>query len=473
MISAKNRRLMLGVVLLFAIATNIALVAVNYSDFLSASQRNDAESATPPSSDENPFDALMKNNTIPSLNILFKLMRDYSPLDGHKYGEKITDIAAESERCKRYGFEYNSTQKTKRRIFFGSLIADDSWHAILAHAAEASGLYHTVIFVESNSTLSTDDTQSRKPRFHPGSVELRALQSRIFGPSAKVDVEFYIDHPEERKAEKIWDGVEAMQRNRISRMWKQNGMTSNDIGIISDLDEMFSRDLLLAAQSCDIPEFRPNQDCHKPKLLGKSLVFESSPECISNQQWYHPDMIIGECVDKIGDSSVHKPGKRSWNGTGPRMKGYGKEGNYSLMPNTTIYPLWTPEEIRTFTGGRQVGIGFHVHNFFLSISDLRNKYLTYGHSQKRAMEMPLGEIHNDINLAINCVTGRPDAADAQKKRIEGGFEGNDIGQRPVIYEQSAEYRRARHQELKEMILKDEEEFGMYNASAIKEKRIRG
>ena len=89
------------------------------------------------------------------------------------------------------------------------------------------------------------------------------------------------------------------------------------------------------------------------------------------------------------------------------------------------------------------------------------------------MEMPLGELHNDINLAINCVTGRPDAADAQKKRIEGGFEGNDIGQRPVIYEQSAEYRRARHQELKEMILKDEEEFGMYNASAIKEKRIRG
>ncbi len=125
----------------------------------------------------------------------------------------------------------------------------------------------------------------------------RALkESGIFGPSTKVDVDIYIYHPEDdRKEHLIYDGVEEMIRTRISHMWKQNGMRENDIGIISDLDKMFSRDFLLAAaQSCDIPEFRPNQDCHMPKLLGRTLVFESSPECISDEQWFHPpDMILG------------------------------------------------------------------------------------------------------------------------------------------------------------------------------------
>jgi hypothetical protein len=436
----------------------------NETSSATSSVSSTSDEVSTPSSDENPLDAIMKNNTYPSLNILFNIMKNYSAPDGHKYGDEIIDIAAESERCKRYGFEYNSTQKTRRRIFFGSLIADDSWHAILAHAAEVHGLYHTVSFVESNSTLSMDKSQSRKTRFHAGSTELRALQeSGIFGPSTKVDVDIYIDHPEDRKDEPLWNGVEMMQRNRITRMWKQNGMTENDIGILSDLDEVFSRDFLFAAQSCDIPEFRPNQDCHKPKLLGKTLVFEASPECITDQQWYHPDMILGECIDTVGDYTVHKPGKRSWNGTGPRKKGYGKEDDYSLMPNTTMYPLWTSEEIRTFAGGRQVGIGFHMHNFFLSTSVLRNKYFTYGHNDARAMKLPLGQISPDINVAINCATGRPDAADASKKRIEGGFQGNDDDPRPVIYKQSAEYREARHQELRDMILEDEKEFGIYNA----------
>jgi hypothetical protein len=34
----------------------------------------------------------------------------------------------------------------------------------------------------------------------------------------------------------------------------------------------------------------------------------------------------------------------------------------------------------------------------------------------------------------------------------------------VIYKQSAEYREARHQELRDMILEDEKEFGIYNAT---------
>jgi hypothetical protein len=359
----------------------------------------------------------------------------------------VRDMASNTTTLKRRGEEYSS---------------------ILAHAAEVHGLYHTVLLVESNSTTSSDESQSRKTRFHAGSTERRALQeSGIFGPSTKVDVDIYIDHPEDRKDHLIYDGVETMMRTRISHMWKQNGMRENDIGIISDLDEMFSRDFLLAAQSCDIPEFRPNQDCHTPKLLGRTLVFESSPECISEKHWFHPDMILGECIDGVGDSSVHKPGKRFWNGTGPRIKGYGEEDDYSLMPNTTMYPLWTSEEMRTFAGGRQAGIGFHLHNFFLSTSDLRKKYLTYSHPVSGAMKLPLGKLHENIDFAVNCVTGRlGDVADASKKLTEGWLQGNDDDDdgllRPVLYQQSAEYREARHQELRDMVLEDEKEFGIYN-----------
>lgn len=210
------------------------------------------------------------------------------------------------------------------------------------------------------------------------------------------------------------------------------------------------------------------------KLLGRTLVFESSPECISDEQWFHPDMILGEqCIDAVGDSSVHKnPGKRSWNGTGPRIKeGYGKEDDYSLMPNTTMYPLWTSEEIlRTFAAGRQVGIGFHIHNFFLSTSDLRNKYLTYSHPITGAMKLPLGKLQENINFAVNCATGRlGDVAGVSKKLIEQGwFQRNDDGLRPVIYQQSAEYRDSRHQELRDMVLEDEKKFGIYNTAPKKE-----
>ena len=67
------------------------------------------------------------------------------------------------ERCRRYGWEYRDTSRNddggdgsrgrKRRLFFGSLIADDSWHAILAHAAETKGLYHTAVFGKEKVTF--------------------------------------------------------------------------------------------------------------------------------------------------------------------------------------------------------------------------------------------------------------------------------------------------------------------------------
>eukprot|EP00588_Corethron_pennatum_P002791 CAMPEP_0194287176 /NCGR_PEP_ID=MMETSP0169-20130528/34156_1 /TAXON_ID=218684 /ORGANISM="Corethron pennatum, Strain L29A3" /LENGTH=512 /DNA_ID=CAMNT_0039033805 /DNA_START=11 /DNA_END=1549 /DNA_ORIENTATION=- len=430
--------------------------------------------------DPDPLDTLIRKTEYPSVRILLNLMENYEPPDDARayYGPNhgtdgeterikssskdtnpIVSVNRKRERCQRFGYKYDGLDKNPRRIFFGGLIADDSWHPIAVHAAEAYGLYHSVSFIESNATHSKDNAQSRQLRFTPDSNNFKVL-SQIFGPSTKVTVDAYVDKLEVRNKNMII--VEDMQRELILQRWKKNGMTGDDIGIVGDADEMFTRDFMLAAQTCDIPQFRRGQDCKTPKLVSKALIFESSPECAVKQNtWHHPDMMIGECIDKIGDSEVHKPGKRMFKGNGRRVKGYGKTpDDYSLMPNTTMFPLWKPLDFRSTAGGfqsssKQAYTGFHIHNFFTSVKDLRRKYATYGHGTKKAERtgMPLGNVSKDLNFSINCATGRPDA-NVVRKRTVGGFDAID-GPTPVLFQQLPEYRKARHQDLKDIVLEDE------------------
>ena len=396
------------------------------------------------------------NELAPSTDILFKIMKNYDSVDDYAYGQTITDDYAEIERCQRFGLEFNPERKTRRRIFLGSLIADDSWHSILAHAIEAHGLYHSVAFVESNITSSTGNEQPRTRNYPPNSLNLRVLQTGIFGPRTKVSVDFYVDRPEVR-THHIWNGVELMQRELITDRWKANGMTADDIGIIGDLDETFSRDFLLAAQTCDIPEFRPNYDCRNPKISAKTLIFEASPECYwKNRLWFHPDMMSGQCIDKIGDESIHKPPLREWDGIGNRKSGYGDRNiNYENMPDVTMYPLWKPEEFRMFHegdidySGTQGVNGFHFHNFFNSLETLRHKYKTYSHPLGDQASQALFKIHADTKLFARCVTG------IMVDPNEDGVNFDSIeGPTPVLYKISEEYRKARHDELSEMVKKD-------------------
>eukprot|EP00978_Attheya_sp_CCMP212_P016424 scaffold43007_cov54-Attheya_sp.AAC.7 len=429
-----------------------------------------------------PLDDLIRQTKAPSLRTLLSLLKDHAPTGA--YGEPIQDREAEHTRCRRYGFDYyhekmtgQPERRTRRRVFWGGLIADDSWHTIAAHAAETYGLYHTVAFVESNTTLKM--TQ-RDLQFPPNSLNRNVLHSGIFGPKSKVTVDPYVDSPE-GLVDTSERGLlrEQLQRELILQRWKRNGMTIHDIGIVSDLDEVISRDFLLAAMTCDIPMFRLGQDCRAPKVITKTMVFESSPECVVDKKvWHHPDMVIGECVDTIGDSNIHKPGQRQHeNGTlGYRVKGYGTNVNdYAMMPNTTMFPLWKPVDFRS-TGGSRIIVedkalgeygytGYHFHNFFDSIEVLRGKYATsYGHASPSASRMPLGKIQEDLNIAINCVTERPDAVQYKKKlkskkRVVGGF-GAIAGLRPLLFEHS-EYRIARQQELRELVLEDESKFGQF------------
>ena len=68
------------------------------------------------------------------------------------YGEEHARVDMESTetRCNRYNLKpYDGPP---RRIFFGSMVADENWQVHLIHAMEVYDVYHVAVFVESNTT---------------------------------------------------------------------------------------------------------------------------------------------------------------------------------------------------------------------------------------------------------------------------------------------------------------------------------
>jgi len=356
--------------------------------------------------------------------------------------DEIINVTEEEERCGRYGFGYLN-RTSRRRVFMGALIADDPWDTLMAIAAEAYGIYHTVAFIESNTTQSYFP---RELRFYPGSSDLARLQrGDLFGPDAQVTVDYYFDSldPDQNPEDPLVR--EHMQREMIAPRWKQNGMQPDDIGVVMDTDETFTRDFLRALQICDVPEFRPGQDCLAPKILGASIVFEGSPECIvKHKLLWRPDMVLGECIDLVGNDTLHKPGLREFHGIhGMRSYGYGREEwnddgseiitqKYEKMPNTTMYPLLSTGDFRNYEGGRQIfmkggnydwasvskncsdqpkgATGYHFHNFFYDSYTIWRKYRTFGHPEEDAWnkEMPSAKLNiPDLMHAVDCIMGRP------------------------------------------------------------------
>ena len=90
-------------------------------------------------------------------------------------------------------------------------------------------------------------------------------------------------------------------------------MQPDDVGIVCDVDEVFIRDFLLVLQTCDIPQFCPGNDCHVPHITGQGLKFEFTPDCSFASQFGagryfpHSQVVMGECIDKVGDSDLHPP----------------------------------------------------------------------------------------------------------------------------------------------------------------------
>lgn len=168
------------------------------------------------------------------------------------------DIDYERERCGKYGFELGN-RTSRRRIFWGCLIADEPFRVLQTLATEAYNIFDTVALIESNRSAALIP---RKLRWLPGSDALEAVRS-MFGEGTRVTVDYYVDGPiaEEGKYHR-----EHRQRQNILERWLRSGMGPDDIGILGDADEMFFRDFLRALQVCDVPEFRNNQDCKSPKI---------------------------------------------------------------------------------------------------------------------------------------------------------------------------------------------------------------
>ena len=383
------------------------------------------------------------------------------------------DPEVEKERCSKYfTYEHGKSNYTKykgrkirRRLFLGSLIADDSWHALGALAMETYGVYTAIALVESNRTQTGTP---RKMRFAKGTDEHTILVERnLFGPNTTVLLGQYSNEGEIDGGHLI---REHMQRSMIIDLWKQAGMTADDIGVITDADETPTRDFLRAAQTCDMPEFKPNiQDCgFHAKVIVASMVFEGSPECMTDKRsWMHPDLILGKCIDGIGDDTfslndTQRQRKFAW-----RHKKYTvKFANYSGWPiqEKKTYPLWNAADFRRDQGGHVIYFedvdylpghmghtGYHFHNYFETTKQLRNKYLTYGHPIKDAENRTVAEMHPDLDTMVDCVLGRNTTGNkwtTLSTKLEE-FEGRI----PIAYGIEG-YSLARHMELKNVLLQD-------------------
>ncbi|KAL7532010.1 hypothetical protein ACHAXR_004372 [Thalassiosira sp. AJA248-18] len=367
------------------------------------------------------------------------------------------DTEEEKKRCERYNLGYtNESLSQRRRLFLGSLVADDSMEVLQAISTETYNIFHTVSFIESNVT---QNLSPRDWKMGLQSEKLLKLQ-QMFGPQTKLSVDYYITALNSTDGDDLL--TETLQREGNNLRWKINGMRTDDVAIVADADETFSRDYLRALQICDLPEFRPGQQtCYENKVWASTLVYEGSPNCVTHQRrWFHPDAILGECVDQIGDASSRPTTKREWRDLhGNRKAGYGIYRNYSLFVNDGIgsltgsnYPLLSATDIRIDDAGNvrtkdALANGYHFHNFFLSPNEIRQKYSTYGHAWEGASDLPLQEVHEDLALGVDCARGTRNGKWLEFVRGSGDT-------LPVYYV-NQEARTARHLQWQNIVHEDE------------------
>jgi hypothetical protein len=115
----------------------------------------------------------------------------------------------------------------------GALIVDDPLDTLMAIAAKAYAIYHTVAFIESNTTQSYFP---RELQFYQGSSNLAHLQGGdLFGPQTIVTVDYYFDSLDLDQNSEDPLVHEHMQHEMIAPRWKTNGMQPNDIGVVMEL----------------------------------------------------------------------------------------------------------------------------------------------------------------------------------------------------------------------------------------------
>ena len=392
-------------------------------------------------------------------------------------------------RCHRYGYGYNSRDPPNRRIFLASLVADDDLNVVKMHATEAYGLYEAMVLVEANTTFVGTP---RKFRFFgkdtPG---YQLLRTGLFGPSTRIVVETQDDQNIRDQEGILGLFREHIQRDYLSEMLRRVGMQQDDVAIVSDIDEVFMRDYLLAVKTCEIPEFiLSNHECKNPKIVPKTLNFESSPDCVARYDWFHPDIILGACIQGVGDSIGRPQAERQLKHIYSRRKeGYGGRGPEDYIESIKglgRYPLWTPTDFRATDGAYQSRrghykgrtgqiqemdidvksvegvygfIAYHFHNFFQSTEAVRHKYGTFGHPIPNAATIPFEELSKDIDMSVRCALQMNHSTrDQAKPIVKDGWNAIQGLFRP-IYWMDENLRQDRVNRLKEIIRDDVKKYG--------------
>lgn len=396
--------------------------------------------------------------------------------------QKAVDSDDLGERCRRYGFgmrpKANSSDPdfTHRRIFYGSLIADEPWELLEIIAAETYGIFEAMVFIESNRTQTAEPRPFRRNLKHLEKIK------NMFGISARqIELRRFVN--EDTTLEYI--AREHRQRQEILKGWKGLGMTGTDIGLIADIDESFTRDFLLAIKHCPYVEALDydSHSCFNPlvKVAGYTRMFEASPECITEgRTWYHPDMIVGACVELIGNETLNPPAPRTQDflrapghahscGTKDSIRYRESFGNIS----GNKFPLWSAADFRRQCGGHNYKLdqtnhakysAFHLHNFYNDFGmAVRQKYSTYGHPVRGAFRKRLESIGDDLKMTVRCVQNWTDAPTSksstymtetqQWQREIGGFEA---AMPPLpIYFLDHDYRQRKHLALQNDVARDE------------------
>jgi Glycosyltransferase family 17 len=376
------------------------------------------------------------------------------------------------QRCQEYGFRYYPKRNTQRRVFFGALIASESWELLDISAAESYGVFAGIVFVESNRTQNLTPRSFQRLNDAP-------LLSRLYGTT--VQVRSYIN--EDRDHYNL--EYEHAQRQEILRGWKEMGMQPEDVGFLGDSDEMFSRDFLRVVQTCDdISHFQydgpKGHSCRHGnlKLISYGQVFESTPECVTDKRsLHHPDMLLGHCIEGIGG---HPPAPRDPYLPLRRAQGHGSacedwQGEDAIT-DPKLYSSWNAADFRRTCGGTMVhrkemkGVrspytAYHLHNFFNNFNQTRFKYWTYGHQDEDAMTKNIEDMSNDLKMMYRCVKDLPDDPDQMWKRVMGGYNATLPFQ--PIYFADADYRRRRHAHVQSMIAHDDALLEQLRASAAR------
>ena len=311
-------------------------------------------------------------------------------------------------RCKRYGWDRLAT--STRRLFAGGLLVPEKPIVFHLVAAEMANLVEHLVLMETNASESgvpiawhfTDEKRNDGPE----------LISLFAANGVKATIHRYHEPMPGKYSATL---VKMRALARIPKVWASQGMKPEDVGIVQDTDESFTREYLAAMRDCDVPSFRPRLSFTKPKLVAKSFAFEGAFDCVlasraHSAYWFHPDAVPGRCIEGISQRSSGVSAN-FWDASGNIDVGDGNFARWSADLTKDPERLWTGADIR-MREGPAIHVSAWVAQPFTAVrfrdmgiteADLRRRYSPPATDPDNST--PLAELHADAAVLASCMTG--------------------------------------------------------------------